>query len=100
ERETSTLLYLRPDVVKMDRAETESGANQKRLTLNPDLYTAIWWYAAYPNHYAGEGAKATRELGQALTEHRVAALVKALRVVKADTKTLQLQNEFFDRVKK
>ena len=25
---------------------------------------------------------------------------KALRVVKADTKTLELQNEFFDRVKK
>ena len=100
ERETSTLLYLRPDVVKMDRAETESGANQKRLTLNPDLYTAIWWYAAYPNHYAGQGAKATRELGEALTEHRVAALARALRVVKADTRTLELQNEFFDRVKK
>ena len=100
ERETSTLLYLRPDVVKMDRAETESGANQKRLTLNPDLYTAIWWYAAYPNHYAGQGAKASRDLGEALTEHRVAALAKALRVVKADSKTLELQNEFFDRVKK
>jgi len=100
ERETSTLLYLRPDLVKMDRAKDESGENQKRLSLNPDVYTAIGWYAAYPNHYAGDGAKATRELGEAFTEHRVAALVKALRVVKSDTKTLQLQNEFFERVKK
>lgn len=98
ERETSTLLYLRPDLVKMDRATQESGENQKRLAL-PDLYTAIWWYAAFPNHYAGEGAKASRELGQTLVEYRLAALARALRTVKADTKTLELQNEFFDRVK-
>ena len=58
-RETSTLLYLRPDLVQMDRATQESGANQKRLAL-PDLYTAIWWYAGFPNHYAGEGAQGDR----------------------------------------
>lgn len=99
ERETSTLLYLRPDLVKMDRATQESGANQKRLST-PDLYNAIWWYAGFPNHYAGEGAKATRELGQVLTEARIEALVRALRTVKADTKSLELQKEFFDRVDK
>ncbi len=100
ERETSTLLYLRPELVKMDRATDESGENQRSLSLPPDLYTAIWWYAAFPNHYAGEGAKASRELGQLLTEHRVASLAKALQVIKADVKTYQLQNDFFDRVKK
>lgn len=99
ETETSSMLFMRPDLVQMGRATQESGADQKRLSL-PDLYTAIWWYARFPNHYAGEGATATRELGQALTEHRVASLVRALRAVKADNKTLELQNEFFDRVKK
>ena len=99
ERETSTLLYLRPDLMKMDRATDESGENQKRLSL-PDLYTAIWWYAAFPNHYAGEGAKASRELGQVITEYRIASMARALRTVKADTKTLELQKEFFDRVKR
>ena len=99
ERETSTLLYLRPDLVKMDRATQESGANQKRLST-PDLYNAIWWYAGFPNHYAGEGGTATRELGQVLTEARIAALVRALRSVKADTQSLTLQKEFFDRVEK
>jgi creatinine amidohydrolase len=99
ERETSTLLYLRPDLVKLDTATQESGANQKRLIL-PDLYTGIWWYAGFPNHYAGEGGKATRELGQVLTEARVQALVRALKAVKADTASLQLQREFFDRVDK
>jgi creatinine amidohydrolase len=98
ERETSSLLYLRPDLVKMDSASNESGANQKRLDI-PNVYTAIWWYADYPNHYAGEGAKATKELGQLLTDHFVESLVNALRDIKADKKTLELQNEFFNRVK-
>jgi len=98
ERETSVLLYLRPELVKMDSAANESGANQKRLSI-PDMYTAIWWYAAYPNHYAGEGAKATRELGQLVTEHIISSLEKALKAVKADTRTLEIQKEYFDHVK-
>lgn len=99
ERETSTLLYLRPDLVKMDSATNESGLNQRRLDLPPTVYTAIWWYAAYPNHYAGEGAKATKELGQLIVDYEIESLVKALKAIKADTKTLELQNEFFNRVK-
>jgi creatinine amidohydrolase len=98
ERETSTLLYLRPDLVKMDSASNESGANLKRLNI-ANVYTPIWWYADFPNHYAGEGAKATRELGQLVTEHYIDGLVEALKAIKADTKTLELQKEFFDRVK-
>jgi creatinine amidohydrolase len=98
ESETSTLLYNRPDLVKMDHARDESGADQKRLALPADLYTAIWWYARFPNHYAGEGDKATKELGQVFVDANVERLVKALKAVKADTKSLELQTEFFDRV--
>jgi len=98
ERETSSLLYLRPDLVKMDSARNESGANQNRLNI-PNVYTAIWWYADYPNHYAGEGAKATVELGKLVNENFIDALVQALKAIKADKKTLELQNEFFNRVK-
>ena len=97
ERETSTLLYLRPDLVKQDSATLESGVNQKRVDI-ANVYTPIWWYADYPNHYAGEGAKATKELGEAITEATIDQLVQALKAIKADTKTLQLQNEFYDRV--
>jgi creatinine amidohydrolase len=82
----------------MDSASNESGINQKRLSI-PDIYTAIWWFADYPNHYAGDGSKATRELGQLVTEHIISSLEKALKAVKADTKTLELQKEYFDRVK-
>ena len=98
ETETATLLALRPDLVHLDRATSESGADQHRVQL-PDLYTAIWWYASYPNHYAGQGAVATKELGQVITENTIDQLVKSLKAIKADTKTLELQNEFYDRVK-
>jgi creatinine amidohydrolase len=97
ERETSTTLYYRPDLVKLDRATAESGADQKRLSL-PDLYTPIWWYASFPNHYSGEGGKATPEFGKLVAEHEIELFVKALKTVKSDTKALELQNEFYDRV--
>jgi creatinine amidohydrolase len=99
EGETSVLLYLRPDLVKMDSASIQSGANQNRLHI-PNVYTAIWWYADFPNHYAGDASKATVELGKLVTEHIIGQLVTALKDVKADAKTLALQQEFFDRVKK
>jgi creatinine amidohydrolase len=82
----------------MNTAKQESGANLKRLSI-PNIYTAIWWYSSYPNHYAGEGAVGSRELGQIVTENTIDLLVKALKAIKADTKTLELQNEFYDRVK-
>jgi creatinine amidohydrolase len=83
--------------MKMDRATQQSGADQKRLNL-PNLYTPIWWYASFPNHYAGEGDKATTEFGKFITDYEIASFIKALKEVKADTTTLKLQNEFYDRV--
>jgi creatinine amidohydrolase len=97
ESETSILLYYRPDLMRMNRATDQSGADQKRSSL-PDLYTPIWWYSSFPNHYAGEGDKATTEFGKFITDHEIDSFVKALKEVKADTKTLQLQNEFYDSV--
>ena len=76
EGETSTLMYYRPDLMRMDRAADQSGDNQHRLNL-PNVYTPIWWYAAYPNHYAGEGAKATTELGKFTAEHEIESFVNA-----------------------
>jgi len=97
ESETSILLYYRPDLMRMDRATQQSGADQKRLNIS-GLYTPIWWYASYPNHYAGEGGKATAEFGKFITDHEIALFIKALKEVKADNTTLKLQNEFYDRV--
>src|SRR5438105_14060998 len=99
EGETSRLLYLRPDVVKMDSANNESGKPQRRLHIK-NAYTPIWWYADYPNHYAGEGSKATKEYGKLLVDQYVDQLAKTIKAIKADKETLALQEEFYNRMLK
>jgi creatinine amidohydrolase len=97
ETETSTTLVSHPDLVHMDRAGQESGADQARLKLPEDLYTGIWWYARFPNHYSGDGSAASKELGEFKMKAWIDAIVTSIRAVKADQKSLQLQNEFFER---
>src|SRR4051812_6357639 len=64
EGETSTTMVNHPDLVKLDQAKTESGEDRARQHLPDTLYTGIWWYARFPNHYSGDGSAATKELGQ------------------------------------
>lgn len=99
ESETSKMLISRPDLVHMDRADQESGADQARLKLPDDLYTAIWWYARFPNHYSGQGSAGTKERGEFEMSHWEDAIVEAIRAVKSDHTSLQLQNEFFEQAK-
>src|ERR1700682_3892379 len=53
ESETSKMMISRPDTVHLDRATAESGADQHHQNLPQDVYTGIWWYARFPNHYSG-----------------------------------------------
>ena len=97
ESETSVSMIARPDLVHLDRATRESGADQGRVKLPESLYTGIWWYARFPNHYAGEGAVASRELGEFETKTWINEIVQSIRAVKADKESLRLQNEFFEK---
>jgi creatinine amidohydrolase len=100
ESETSMSMIARPDLVHLDRASQESGADQGRLKLPDGLYTGIWWYARFPNHYAGEGAVAARELGEFEAKTWISAIVQSIRAVKADQASLRIQNEFYERSKR
>jgi len=97
--ETSMMMISRPDLVHMDRANQQSGADQARLHLPENLYTAIWWYARFPNHYSGEGSTATKELGEWKMNGWIKAIVESIRAVKADQNSLKLQNEFYEQSK-
>jgi creatinine amidohydrolase len=97
EAETSHLLIARPDLVHMDRATQESGADQKRLALPDGVYTGIWWYARFPNHYAGEGAAANKQLGEFDQAEWSRQIAEALKAIKADEESLKLQNQFFEQ---
>jgi creatinine amidohydrolase len=93
------MLIARPDLVHQDRAAGESGADQKRVNLPDDVYTGIWWYARFPNHYSGEGALATKELGTFEMNAWIVAIGEAIRAVKADDESLKLQTEFYEKSK-
>lgn len=100
ETETSHLMIARPDLLHLDRANQESGADQKRLSNLPDtLYTGIWWYARFPNHYAGDASYANKALGEYDMKKWIGQLADAIRAVKADTESLKLQQEFFEKAK-
>ena len=85
-----------PGLVHVDRAGQESGADLKRLQLPEGVYTGIWWYASFPNHYSGEAELATRELGQYDTRAEVAAIAKVIAAVKADEVSAKLQKQFYE----
>lgn len=85
--------------MQLDSAKNESDKNLERLSIK-NVYTGIWWYADYPNHYAGEGDKATAALGKLVVEHTISQFIDPIKSVKADDKTLNLQKEFYDPVKK
>jgi creatinine amidohydrolase len=96
EGETSRVLAHRPELVRLDQAKSQSGEDQKGLADLQSAYTAIWWYARFPNHYGGDGSTATKELGELILNNDADQLAKMIRSVKADTKTLELQKRFFD----
>ena len=97
ESETSNMIVSRPDLVHLDRAASESGADQKRQNLPGNLYTGIWWYARFPNHYAGDGSVATKELGDWNMQGWIGAIVESIRAAKADDASLKIQNEFYEK---
>jgi creatinine amidohydrolase len=99
EAEMSNVMSSRPVLVHPERAAEESGANLDRLKLPPGVYTGIWWYAEYPNHYQGDAAGANKARGDLLQEQRATDIANAIRAVKADEVAPALQREFFEKEK-
>lgn len=94
EMESSTMVAIKPDLVKINKATSEPGVDMNRLQLD-NVYTGIWWYAKYPNHYAGDAKDANTALGEVILDQRTKQLAEVIKAVKADNVTLRLQNEFY-----
>ncbi len=97
ESESSHTLISRPDLVHPDRAPQESGEDQDRLKLPDGVYTGIWWYAKFPNHYSGNGALANRQLGEFDMNAYEKSVADVIRALKADTTTMDLQKQYFEQ---
>ena len=100
ELELSNVMASRPELVHPERAGQQSGADLKRQDLPVGVFTPIFWYASYPNHYQGDAAGANAARGAASMKARADALVRALRAIKADDTSLRLQTEFFEAAKR
>ncbi len=96
EAETSTMYAHSPDIVHPERAKEQSGEDQARLKGFENGYTGIWWYARYPNHYAGDGSHASKELGDLLINSEADQLAKLVKDLKSDDRILELQNRFYN----
>ena len=97
EGEMSNVMASRPDLVHPERAPTESGRDLNRLDLPANVYTGIWWYAKFPNHYQGDAAGANAARGRALAQIRADSIANTIRAIKADQAGPRLQKEFFDQ---
>jgi creatinine amidohydrolase len=96
EEETSMISYINPDLIDKAAIKNESGADQARLKI-PFGYAGIWWYAKYPNHYAGDGSQYSSRLGELLIQSDAGQLAQLIRYLKTDNSIEKLQQEFYKR---
>jgi creatinine amidohydrolase len=97
ECETSITLANFPDLVQMDAVPSQPGEPLGRLEHLPGAYTGIWWYADYPDHYAGDARSASAEKGHILRQLEVDALAEFIAGVKTDGVVPALEKEFFHK---
>ena len=96
EVETSTMKAYRPELAHPERAKEQSGEDLGRLDSLPFAYTGIWWYARYPNHYAGDGSHASREIGELVLNSESNQLATLIRALKKDRTVKELEQKFID----
>jgi len=94
EVETSMVYAVRPDLVHADKGTSQSGKDQARLSI-PYGYTGIWWYASYPNHYAGDGSSPNKEIGEMNFKSRAEQLAELIDFLKTDDSATKLQKQFY-----
>jgi creatinine amidohydrolase len=97
EEETSMMYFIRPDLVHSGIANSQSGEDQARLKDLPFGYTGIWWYARFPNHYAGDGSQYSKELGELLIKSDADQLAQLISYLKKSNSIETLTKEFNEK---
>ncbi len=98
--ETSLARALFPDRVREDRIPSEAAEPQGRLRHLQGLFTAVSWYADFPDHCAGDAGRAGREMGERLLDLYVDSLARRIAAVKADDTAPALRREFLRRAQR
>lgn len=95
--ETSRIMAIRPDLVKMDRIEKEGLVTYGKLNHLKETYTAVNWYADHPTHFAGDPSHACVEAGKRSIELVVEKAAAAIKIIKEDTVVGELLDEFYSK---
>jgi creatinine amidohydrolase len=82
----------------MEQVPDVPGKPLGRLGHLPPTFTGSWWYADYPEHYAGDAGSASEEKGEALMRWQVDTLAAYIAAVKSDQTVPALEAEFFERM--
>lgn len=98
--ETSGILHIRPDLVKMDQMEPEGFPPWNRLNdIKKDAYTPMFWYADHPTHQTGDPTSASVEAGKAMHDAQIKHIAKVVAAIKSDAMTAELVNEFYEKTR-
>ena len=94
--ETALMMYLRPELVHLERQKVSESASLNRLKeiQSAGLFTGFSWYSNYPHHVAGDPTRATGEFGKYIFDVFLANTVNVINTVKADKTSLKLIGKY------
>jgi creatinine amidohydrolase len=97
EAETSLTLATAPDAVKMAYCRGGVRALGRAAHLR-GARTSTWWYADYPDHYAGDATHAAADKGEFLLAYGARCVAEVLKAIKDDAVTPALLEEYYGRM--
>jgi len=95
EEETSIMMYIRPELVKMQHIQKKVRQRLERFSHLKDISTGVSWYAANPDHYQGDAELSSKEKGKFLINKAASRLAKAFQIIKKDKVAPEVLREFY-----
>ena len=98
--ETASTYYFKPETVRLDRINAESGDSVHRFDAfkGSGITTPLSWMADYPNSYHGSNEYVLNErIAKAFTEARIRHLAEAFRFLKNETVSEEFHAEWLKK---
>ena len=101
EKETSCMLLLRPELVRVGKTGNCGMPKVRLVNLrSAGLCSGILWYSDYAGHCCSEGRRGTRVNAEAIVRANGSHLATQIRMVKRNTTAMRLYGEFHGRANK
>ncbi len=100
--ETGWVYGVRPETVRLDRADAESNESTHRFDefLNKKINTPFAWMANYPNSFEGDMHEGMNErIAKAMVEYSTNKLCEVLRFLKEETVSNEYLTEWLEKQK-